>query len=220
MLAVIGLSGVRGSGKSTAFNIIKRNFPEWEEFTFARHLKDTCSKAFNIPVDYFEDASLKEEKLEKPVTVDFGPIAIISREFGVGMLSFEKVSLTTPRQILQYVGTEVLRRNNPMIHIEKALNALPKEGYFISTSTRFINEFSALEEKFGDMFFPLYISRSDAEENAGTHRSERQPKKLKPKCYVIENNGTEEELEEKVKEYMISEVYSKLGEKNARSSSN
>lgn len=79
---IIGICGKAGSGKDT----IADHIVEWYGFKklcFADPLKRACSEAFGIPLSHFYDTTLKEVK---------DPYWHVS-----------------PRQIAQYVGTELFR---------------------------------------------------------------------------------------------------------------
>lgn len=198
MLKVIALTGVKTSGKTTAFNIIKDHIPEVIEIQLAKKLKDECAKVLNIERVLFDDPARKEVNLENPVYLDATNIAAIIRGYGIEP-DFDKhvrphigTVLETPRRIAQYVGTEVLRTVSEDIHCIGATLDLPKEGIFVLTDMRFPNEFDFFANKFGGQFHPYFI-QSNRAEFAGAqdmHPSEKLVLVTAKKCHKIENNAS------------------------------
>lgn len=203
MRAIIGLVGLKGSGKSAAFRFIQELAPlrmPVTEMKFAGLLKEACSIASGLSIDYFEDAVLKEAQLNKPIKFDLEACNKILKVFNLEP-RMENISMmfSTPRKMMQIVGTEILRAQNPLIHIEKMLENMPDEGLVVVTDLRFINEFNALQNKFGEDFYPFYVERPKAEMNSiGNHASETQPKKLRDRCLTLDNSRGLPELRDQV----------------------
>jgi hypothetical protein len=81
-LKLIGIHGHAGVGKDTAAAWITQNYQNCYGESFAKPLKAACAAAFGLPLDHFNDSGLKEQE------------------------TFWGVS---PRQIAQFVGTEMFR---------------------------------------------------------------------------------------------------------------
>ncbi len=117
---IVSLSGVKRSGKSTVASILVNKFA-FKEIALADPLRALCSKVFDIPLSTFLSDELKEKQFERPVFLNeahLGHIlAIIENEWGFevtpeasgAMSEFIGVGFKHPRQILQIVGTEVIR---------------------------------------------------------------------------------------------------------------
>lgn len=64
---IIGLSGKAGAGKDTAYEAIEDSCP-WDmligRISFAEPIKTMLAECFNLPLAYFENRALKEQKLE------------------------------------------------------------------------------------------------------------------------------------------------------------
>jgi len=117
---IVSLSGQKRCGKSTVANILVNKFA-FKEIALADPLRDLCSKVFNIPLSTFLSDELKEQQFERPVFLNedhLGHIlAIIENEWGfevtpessAAMSEFIGVGFKHPRQILQIVGTEIIR---------------------------------------------------------------------------------------------------------------
>jgi hypothetical protein len=80
---IIGFHGPAFSGKDTAASAIKKTYPDTEVFAFAGPLKEACKILFN-----FSDAQLYDPILKEQIDKRWGK---------------------SPRQILQWLGTDILR---------------------------------------------------------------------------------------------------------------
>jgi len=194
---IIFLTGSKGSGKTTTFNILKELCPDIIEIQLAKKLKDTCAEVFKINRNLFDDPVLKEVTFVTPIDLDLFSLDRIANIYNLkvplkNILKHEGKKLYTPRHLLQYIGTEVLREQDNAIHCEWATRDLPEEGIFVVTDGRFVDEFHYFKNKFKFTFFPYYINRECAEKKAATdmHASEQNIKYLKEKCKLIDNNGT------------------------------
>lgn len=195
---VIAFCGSKFSGKSTSATILKELFQgETEELAFAGHLKEVCSKAFNVEMKYFLDPSLKEVELQNYVTLNKANIEQVFKLFDVTEYTYDKnvrphISqvFDTPRSLLQYIGTEVLHPIDPLIHAKITMKKKDPTKLSIITDLRFLLEFEYLVQAHSD-FIPVYVSNKTAESNASgdTHRSETDLKLFKSKCQTLDNNG-------------------------------
>ena len=131
---VIGLAGVKTSGKSTVTNIIRKYF-DLKEAALAEKLKVASAETFRVARSDFDDQRYKEVPFAE------GP-KILTEDSIRSLLTFFKVNpdelidpvlytkridtyrdiigmkLESPRKIAQIVGTEVLRRVGEDIHCE------------------------------------------------------------------------------------------------------
>ena len=206
MKIIIGLTGVKTSGKSTVANIIKKNINA-KEIALADKLKNVSAKIFNIPREYFDRQDLKEIEFQngpKILTVD--KIQQILKEFNIEMSQecIEKtynilnMKLFTPRKIAQIAGTEILRAaGDEDIHCKNiALN----DGLNIISDIRFPNEFDYFYNKSDFEFIPLYIQRNEAEKHItkDSHPSEKCVFQFSNKCIKINNNNDLEYTERQI----------------------
>lgn len=95
---IIGVSGYAKSGKDTVAQIICSQHGEWKIKKFAHKLKEIASLLTGFPVEFFEDQSLKDIKMN-----------------GWEM---------TSREFMQKLGTEAIRNN---LHEDAWVNALMSE---------------------------------------------------------------------------------------------
>jgi len=163
MKIIIGLAGVKTSGKSTVANIIKEYIPQASESALADKLKNTCAKVFGLKRNFFDLQELKEEPIiNGPIELTYGRIYDILADFEVTLTDTLKdnykdivgMLLYTPRQIAQIIGTEVLRMTgNADIHCD---NVKIDSKITIISDIRFPNEFDYFSKKKGLSLY-LYI---------------------------------------------------------------
>lgn len=213
MNIVIGLAGVKTSGKSTVANIIKNLVQDnIKEAALADKLKNTCSEVFNVPRAYFDDQNLKERPLLKDRLLDLTAIEKILISFNIeptNELVYSYITkgidgtlLETPRQIAQIVGTEILRVVDEEIHCKNV--ELNKNGITIISDIRFPNEYDFFSKQENNIFLPLYIQRDEAEKmvDENSHSSEKLVFTFSHKCIKINNNNDLSSLERQVVEIL------------------
>ena len=209
MNIVFGLIGAKGAGKTTAFNYIASKYPNVVELTLADKLKTACSQVFDIPRNYFDSHSYKEKDLEEPIYLNSANIRQIWEFFDI-IPNFDddirfhmgKI-LFTPRQIAQYVGTEVLRAKDPDIHCKSCVNAAQSGDIGVLTDIRFPNELRFFKEKFTN-FVPIYIKNTKAEQLASedAHVSESFLHKLAAECFYKTQDGSIEQLQSDIQKIL------------------
>lgn len=205
---IIGLAGVKTSGKSTVADIITKLIGgNITESALAGKLKDVSASAFGLTREYFDNQNLKETPFEDgPKTLTLDIIEDILLNFNT-LLTKELIDIYTlsgiidmkmgtPRVIAQIVGTEVLRATgNQDIHCENMpTNA---HGVTIVSDLRFPNEFTYFDKNEDITFLPLYIQRTEAEDlvTEDSHLSERSVFDFSSDCICVPNNSSLEDLE-------------------------
>ncbi|MBV5346647.1 hypothetical protein JZU46_00220 [bacterium] len=158
---LIVLSGTGRVGKDTAAGIIKNIFISNSEtcvtIAYADFLKEILSKCFNLTAEHLY-GDLKE------VPVDFLPIRTRS-----GKITNH---LWTPRKLLQFLGTDVLRTIDPECWINVVKNFIDNTSYdnYVITDARFDNEVEWVLVRGG---IQLHITREDKDFVGGSeHASE------------------------------------------------
>lgn len=221
MNILIALIGAKGAGKTTAFNSIKE-LVDVQEITLASKLKDVCAQVFNIPREHFDSHQFKEKEMEDPVFLTPEKVRAVFLEYSNTIArtftghsktndrlpdsyvrSHVGKVLISPRQVAQYIGTEVLRNFYEDIHcIEAMANVTKNIG--VVTDMRFPNEFNYFAGQFVN-YHPIYIQNVGAEVQAGkdTHASEAHlPWLAKRAAVTIQNNGSINDFEYAVKAYV------------------
>lgn len=119
-MRIIGLAGEKGSGKST----ISKFFVESERFTeiaFADPIKAALIKITGLERKYFYDQDYKELELPYFVTIDHDFLdklynivendwqILLTQEMKERIDNFAGTVIKTPRELMQTVGTDILR---------------------------------------------------------------------------------------------------------------
>ena len=218
MKTIIGLAGVKTSGKSTVANMIKEFVPKAQESALADKLKNACAEAFDVPREYFDRQDVKEVPFsDGPKLLTTASLVSIMSSFNLTnqdelLAIYEKngiidMELPTPRKIAQIVGTEVLRAaGDEDIHCK---NVELNGDITIISDLRFPNEFNYFNESSDFNFIPLYIQRDEAEQHVteDSHPSEKCVFEFNDKCLKIDNNGSLRDTERAVKAAIDKEVF-------------
>ena len=203
---IIGLIGFKGSGKDTVASMLKKY--NYTSTSFAKPLKETIGMMFDWDISLLEgitDESRKWRETPDPFWSEYFRESI------------------TPRIMLQRFGTDIVRNELLedfwTLRLKKYIERLPSTDNIVVSDTRHLNEINMIKSLGGKLvwvkrdplpdyynqakFFnylpsmikmitkPFFYKLSDI------HSSERD---WIGTCfdYVIENNGTLEELSEKV----------------------
>jgi hypothetical protein len=179
---IISITGKIGSGKDTIADIIMQYTPyhDWEIKKFAGKLKDIAEILSGVPKINFEDQEFKKQ--------DMGP--------NWGM---------TYRDLLQKLGTEAMRNG---LHKNVWVNALfsdykgqqNADGSFshpnwLITDTRFPNELEAAKTHNG---ITIKVVRESGNTIGTTHASETALDDYTKWDYVVDNNGSLEDLKTQI----------------------
>jgi len=203
---IVGISGKIGSGKDTVAAMLQELRPErsWEIKKFAGKLKQVASLLTGVPVEKFEDQEFKKTLMAR------GWDTVTEHHSGDVMTRMSyRMSY---RDFLQKLGTEAIRDN---VHKNAWVNALfaeyngtaldpsdfwPEDGTtprksqnWLITDTRFPNEAQAVLDRGGKL---IRVVRNT---ETGNHPSETALDDWGKWDFIIENNGTLDDLREKVK---------------------
>jgi hypothetical protein len=190
---LLGICGLIGSGKDTvAEHLVKHH--GFKRDSFAKSLKDAVSSMFNWDRKMLEGDTASSRHWREQ------PDAFWSERFGKPI---------TPRWVLQYFGTEVMRQGMyDAIWVDSVIGRYKGENTVIS-DTRFINEIKTIKAHGGKIMLVKRGELPTREEmqKQGAHQSEWDWIGS-DFDYVIENNGTKEELFDKVAELIIGDQIS------------
>jgi hypothetical protein len=205
---IIGLTGAKSAGKTTAWNIIKERFPGAYEITLAKKLKDVCSLVSEVPRDWFDRQDRKEEFLDMPFYLSLERLLTIMSHYGADQVGLSSLRphigkvLFTPRQIAQYIGTEVLRAWYPDVHCDHALQSFLQSQASIGviTDIRFKSEVDFFRNRYPNEMSLLYIKNSEAEAKSETdsHASEKGFLQIKSQAYRIVNESSIDNLKQQI----------------------
>lgn len=194
---IVVMSGRARSGKDTCALILKQLFIDIEEtclsVAYADFLKEILSKCFCLNEDHLY-GSLKEEFIEH--------LPIRTRS---GKVTNHK---WTPRKLLQFLGTDVMRTIDPDCWVNVVKNFVYTYRNYdniIITDARFDNEIDWVLERGG---IHIHVRRQNSDFASGTdHASETS---LDISCfygkyYIIDNDKDLIYLEESLKEIINKE---------------
>mgnify|MGYP006097476451 FL=1 len=193
---LIGVVGLIGSGKGTVSDRLeqKHNF---RKDSFAKSLKDAVSSMFNW------DREMLEGKTEQSRAWREKPDVFWSKRFGKDV---------TPRWVLQYFGTEVMRQGmHDSIWIDSCMARYDGKPTVIA-DTRFENEIKIIREMGGSIllvkrgqdpdWFTDYVEGNVVPKNV--HLSEYAWAKSEYD-HLITNDGTLEDLHSKIDDLIVSD---------------
>lgn len=221
-MRVIGLIGPKGSGKDASYEILREQKRVDGKISFAGPLKQVCSEVFNLHINLMNDPDLKEKEMKEPITLtgkhvrkiisqceDYVPSVtpdgiILYRSNAVSLVGLEGRTFKTPRELLQIIGTDLIRDrifkgwHRAAAFSDKALSKLKKSGTYVVTDVRFVDEHQFLAEKYGEAYRAYYVDRPEASAKlaTATHPSELETQKIRVMLQdsTIKNDGTLEDL--------------------------
>ena len=193
---LIGIVGLISSGKDTVAErlVQEHNF---KKDSFAKSLKDAVSSMFNWDREMLEGKTAESREWRER------PDAFWSKRFNKDV---------TPRWVLQHFGTEVMRQNmHDGIWIDSCMARYKGEPTVIS-DTRFENEIKMIKESGGNIILvkrgqdpDWFVDYTEGNiEPKGIHSSEYAWAK-EEFDFVIENNGSKEELYVKIDDLIVSD---------------
>ena len=203
---LIAISGKKQSGKNAIAKIINQlTNNKYEEKCFADKLKDIICIFINSTREQLEDESFKSKELGEEWWYFKGRNGSLIPYSEDSKRNEEDLIKPTPRFLLQFIGTDLLRNQ---LHPEIWVNSLftdyqPNNLIYPSwciTDMRFLNEMEAVKKRNG---ITIRVNRN-LEESKDQHESETELDNAEFD-YVINNDGTIEELIEKVREILIKE---------------
>lgn len=180
IIGMIGLGGAAGVGKSSVARILCEQHG-YKEYSFAKNLKEMCKEVFYLTDEMVYTQSGKKELLPQTVKLDQVHMRAIDRWIrdvnkwrtrGNEVLAMMDKCLgkefNTPREILQYVGTEICREvydNN--FHIKVVDRQIEDDGHdkAVISDARFANERAYVRENGGVRI----LIESDKQEDLGEH---------------------------------------------------
>ena len=156
-LKIIGFAGRKRSGKTTLAKYFK-NEENAIIITIADFLKYLCCDLMNMS---YEELN---EKKDNGYTFDIVPdnrwFNIIDKHTHIGINNIKKelqdIHITSIRQLLQIIGTDVIRKYNENWHVEKMLEKIQsysEDKLIVIDDVRFPNERDAILRLSGEVFF-------------------------------------------------------------------
>ena len=146
---IIGISGKAGTGKDTIAGYLKQ-LDNFRTIAFADEMKQRLSEAFDIPIDYFYDRSIKDSAING--------------------------SNTTPRALMQFYGQSMKDIHGDDYWINIVFGKLSSSDNVIITDVRFDKEADAVLRNDGKVLVVIRddtgLDYNDITEQGITHRDE------------------------------------------------
>ena len=227
---LLGFGGEAESGKSTACDyLISKG---WHELSFARNLKEMCIKGFGLTSEQVYDQAFKNEEFRYgPIQLDVNHLRFIqdwimfkTDEVGVDYFGFKKsllryiinsdkkILFRTPREVLQFVGTEICRKcYSETYHIDVVLNEIQEitkkdKSSICISDARFINE-REFVTSLGGLNIHIFDVNKEKKASVGIEGHDSENEIMKGNYdFVIENDKTEgkDALFKKLEEILVS----------------
>jgi hypothetical protein len=163
---VIGLFGRQKSGKRELANICEEH--GFTILTFASALKELVSKLVGFTVD----SSQKTKDAIVNLVLNEDQLKYISDETSISIENVKSVinnkCFYDVREMLQFIGTDVIRRFNPDWHVSKIRSKIKSDKNYVIDDGRFPNERKMIEDLGGDCWFMIRPSL----DNISNHESE------------------------------------------------
>lgn len=153
---IISFSGRKGSGKT-----VLRRYCEkfgFKKVSWADRLKEIVAQLYNWDLDSLNDPVLKEAVLDQPVEYNADTAKNLEDIIGAERpLSNYYKLITTRREALQHIGTDVLREYDSEFHVKSLIGRLNPDENYVLDDTRFHNELGALSQQI--KCFAIYVIR-------------------------------------------------------------
>ena len=163
---IIAFGGRIGSGKSELAKICQK--AGFEKLYFALPLKQLVADLIHVKIE--EINGLKN--VEKDYNFNKIDYLFLSKQTRIPFETVEKemspVSFKTVRQLLQFIGTDLIRKYNTNWHVNQIRSMIDKSKNYVIDDVRFKNELNLIKELGGDAWF---IIRPKID-NVSNHESE------------------------------------------------
>ena len=203
---VIGIGGEKEAGKDTAAQILIDRHG-YTRFALADPLKEMCAEAFVIDLADMHNPIKKEKKFKRKFVAKdehVYQLLLISDRMGIKpttqqakavLASLSGKSFSSIREILQYVGTDVMRKGIADNYwIDLFLAQIKNQTKVVVTDVRFLNERTLVKKMLGGKLVRIHRNSSAV----GEHSSENSLGADAEYDHVLHNDGTIEELQQKM----------------------
>jgi hypothetical protein len=152
---VVGIGGRMRSGKQEIAKIFEKY--GYQRIYFALPLKDLCAEILDISLSELNELKNNNQAIDLTLNKDI--IQIISEETKIPYNVVENLGINkfipTVRELLQFIGTDIIRVYNPNWHVERIKEIINKnkDMKFVIDDLRFPNEKQMIEEFDGICWF-------------------------------------------------------------------
>lgn len=216
---VIALTGYAGTGKDTVADLLAMHFG-FRKLAFADALRGEVAEAFGLDIAYLVDQRLKNEPLSA-LAMNHAPLGFLGAvalsvgneaRTPAGLVSDEWLAAPrSPRQVLQWWGTEYRRRQSTRYWssiLSHRVSAARRDGEtrFVITDCRFDNEADTVRAMGGVIWQVKRPGIDGATTAEGAHASATDGSQFKPDA-VINNKHDLRHLQQLVlSEFVAREI--------------
>lgn len=157
---IIGFAGRKRSGKTMLSKLVRDFYQNSKTITLANYLKTLCCDLMNMSLDELNEK--KDNGYEFDVVPDERWFNIIAKTTGIDETkikdSLNNVHIKNIRQLLQVVGTDVIRKYDTDWHVKQFLKEVeetPIDTVIVIDDVRFTNELKAIKDMGGVVFFVM-----------------------------------------------------------------
>ena len=165
---IISFAGRCCSGKSELAKVCEQY--GYEKLYFALPLKQLCADILDISIDELNRA--KNEGIDVGITIGKDICEILSEETEIPLdvvtETCDGVLISNVRQMLQFIGTDLIRKYNRDWHVNRIRAMIDENKNYVIDDVRFPNEKKMIEDLGGDCWF---ITRTTLD-NISNHESE------------------------------------------------
>ena len=203
---ILSFSGRKHSGKTELAKLCAKY--NYENINFADSLKDLICNSLEITREYLENN--KDERSKQKYNL-LAKVTYISHEINIDeeiVRTFLMEPFDSIRNILQIIGTNLIRKYNCLWHINKIKEKIKRnpDKYYCIGDTRFIDEKKLIDELEGECWFIIRPNMFEI----SNHYSEVELKWNNFGNNIIINNTNKENFTKKWENYLQSMKYSKL----------
>lgn len=184
MSQIVGILGEKGHGKDTFAKFVMAETTDFRTTHFAESLKYQCAEIWGLTEAQMHDPQIKEAALPAPIVMD-EQIEAMRRLTGLDIPLAGKIA-HSPREIMQFYGTEYVRAAQDDYWIEQVRKNIRRGGSVLIPDTRFPNEAKAIRELGGIL---IKIVRVDLVRSGDTHKSEVMQASIVPDVTVHTSEG-------------------------------
>ena len=152
---ILGFAGRLRSGKTELAKVCQEH--GYEIMSFATPLKELCADLLSVTID--ELNSLKNNCTKINILINNELCEKISKETDIPIDIVEDVSLgkviADAREMLQFIGTDLIRKYNEDWHVNKIKERLDKDKNYVFDDVRFKNEKKMINSLGGDCWFVI-----------------------------------------------------------------
>jgi hypothetical protein len=203
---ILGIAGRARHGKDSIADILVKEFG-FKRIALADPLKQICSEVFKIPLQCFYKDELKDSAFIEPEIIDIYHIERLVKQLTEYVNITESIvqnlntngvgkELKSPREILQFVGTDLCRNHvSDTIWLDIFSATVKKaEGNLVCTDARFQNERKLISELGGKNMLVVRPGIT----NSDSHSSENSLGDESEYSIVVTNSGTLADLHREI----------------------